>query len=262
MANNLYDVVMHDPLVMIPMMGLSVMTISCAVERAFFWRKLLAEEKQIAHSVMEIARYSLTDAREVAERGSDVSIGRLLVAPLRLNRPTPESFRLALETTAEEEFVKMRKGDKLLETVVGVAPLLGLLGTVFGLMSTFTKLNIGGGSGEGGGGLGKAAEGIGAALTATASGMMIAIVALLLLRTFLSLQTQQEEFFAKVAGDLELIYRQCWYEPAVEGNERLVRGDRLDDYRDNSVANLATTNYNAGSNSSIEPISPEAFFAK
>ncbi len=252
--STLYELVMHDPLVMVPMMGLSVMTISCAVERTLFWKKLLAEEKKIAHSVLEIARYSLTDAREVAERGSDVAIGRLLLAPLRLNRPTPESFRLALETTSEEEFVKMRKGDKLLETVIGVAPLLGLLGTVLGLMNTFTKLNIGGNAGgEGAGGIGKAAEGIGAALTATASGMIIAIVALLLLRTFLSLQTEQEEFFTKVAGDLELIYRQCWYEPAVEESERLQRGDRLHDYR--TPPNPVATN-------NIEPIAPEAFLTR
>jgi biopolymer transport protein ExbB len=106
----------------------------------------------------------------------------------------------------------MRKGDKLLETVIAVAPLLGLLGTVTGLILTFSNLNIGGGGGTEQ--ATAAAAGIGEALITTASGMVVAIMALLVFRMLVSLQSQQMDYFTKVGTQLELIYRQCWYEPA------------------------------------------------
>jgi biopolymer transport protein ExbB len=105
----------------------------------------------------------------------------------------------------------MRKGDKLLETIIAIAPLLGLLGTVTGLISTFGNLNIGGsGSAEE---TAKAAAGIGEALITTAAGMLVAILALLVFRIFVTLQAQQIDYFAEVGSELELIYRQIWYEP-------------------------------------------------
>jgi biopolymer transport protein ExbB len=106
----------------------------------------------------------------------------------------------------------MRKGDKLLETVIAVAPLLGLLGTVTGLILTFSNLNIGGGGG--GDQATKAAAGIGEALLTTASGMMVAIVALLIFRVLVTLQSNQMDYFSEVGSELELIYRQEWYEPS------------------------------------------------
>jgi biopolymer transport protein ExbB len=108
----------------------------------------------------------------------------------------------------------MRKGDKLLETVVGIAPLLGLLGTVTGLIVTFNNLNIGGGGASES--ATKAAAGIGEALITTASGMVVAIIALAFFRIFLTLQSQQVDYFSEVGSELELIYRQVWYEPSVD----------------------------------------------
>ena len=154
--------------VMIPIMGASVFTISCAMERAWFWVRFLQREGQIVHDVLASARRSLDEASAIALRSQDLPIGRFLLAPLRLNRPSPETFRLAMETAGDKEFVKMRKGDKLLETIVAVAPLLGLLGTVTGLIATFSNLNIGGGgTGEQ---ASRAAAGIGEALITTAAG--------------------------------------------------------------------------------------------
>ena len=106
----------------------------------------------------------------------------------------------------------MRKGDKLLETVIAIAPLLGLLGTVTGLIITFGSLKIGGGGSSAD--ATKAAAGIGEALITTAAGMIVAIIALFFFRIFVSLQSQQMDYFSRVGSDLELIYRQVWYEPS------------------------------------------------
>ncbi|NJK42086.1 MAG: MotA/TolQ/ExbB proton channel family protein [Acaryochloridaceae cyanobacterium SU_2_1] len=197
--------------VMIPILGLSVFTLACALERAIFWGRLLSQEQRIVHDVLDAARSNLDEAAVIAKHARFLPIGRFLLAPLCLHQPSPETFRLAMETTGDKEFIKMRKGEKLLETVVAISPLLGLLGTVTGLISTFSNLNIGGGGASDQ--ATKAAAGIGEALLTTAGGMIVAILALLVLRVLVILQAGQLDFFSEVSGELELIYRQIWYEP-------------------------------------------------
>lgn len=201
---------------MIPLFGLSVLTFATALERSWFWLRLLRQEGRIVNDVLDAAYYDLDHAQRIAEQAKQVAIGRFLLAPLQLYQPTPETFRLALESAADKEFVKMRKGDKFLETVVAIAPLLGLLGTVTGLIVTFNNLDIGGGGAGEGATL--AAGGIGEALITTAAGMVVAILALAVFRLFVSLQSQQIDYFSAVGTELELIYRQRWYEPQAGDN--------------------------------------------
>jgi biopolymer transport protein ExbB len=208
--SNVYEFLKAGGPTMIPMTALSVMTFACAFERALFWIKLLTKEQKIVHDVLEASHYNLEDARDIAQRATDLPIGRFLVAPLRLDRPSPDTFRLAMEAAADKEFIQMRKGDKLLESVIAVAPLLGLLGTVTGLIITFANLNIGGGGG--GEQATKAAAGIGEALITTAAGMIVAIIALGIFRVLVTLQSQQMDYFTEVGSELELIYRHEWYE--------------------------------------------------
>jgi biopolymer transport protein ExbB len=170
----------------------------------------------VVHEVLEAAKVDLKTAAAIAEKAQDIPIGRFLLAPLSLNCPSPETFRLAMETAGDREFAEMRRGDKLLETVVAVAPLLGLLGTVTGLILTFINLNIGGGGTSAN--TTAAARGIGEALITTAGGMIVAIVALLIFRVLDSLQARQMDYFSDVGGKLELIYRQNWYEPNFLGD--------------------------------------------
>ena len=195
---------------MVPIIGASVFTVACALERATFWTNLLKREGQVVNEVLDMARQDLNGAAAIATRARDLPIGRFLLAPLSLKNPSPDTFRLALENAADKEFVKMKKGDKLLETVVAVAPLLGLLGTVTGLINTFENLNIGGG--DGAVGATEAAGGIGEALITTAAGMVVAIVALLIFRIMVSLQAQQMDYFSEAGNELELIYREYWVE--------------------------------------------------
>lgn len=209
--SNLLDLVVKGGPVMIPIMGFSVATIACALERAWFWYQLLSQEDRIVHDVLAAARFNLDEARAIAEQAQHLPIGRFLLAPLKLKHPTPETFRLAMEAAGDREFVQMRKGDKLLETTVAVSPLLGLLGTVTGLIATFGNLNIGGGGTTDQ--ATQAAAGIGEALITTAGGMVVAILALLIFRVFVTFQSRQIDYFSEVGTELELIYRQVWYEP-------------------------------------------------
>jgi biopolymer transport protein ExbB len=213
MSNNLFELLVKGGPVMIPIVALSVITIACALERSWFWYRLLSQEDRIVHDVLDAARHNLNQAAAIAEQAQNLPIGRFLLAPLRLRQPSPETFRLAMETAADQEFAQMRKGDKFLESAVGLAPLLGLFGTVTGLIVTFGNLNIGGGGGAAD--TSKAAAGIGEALITTAGGMIVAIIALAIFRVSVTLQAQQTDYFFKAGNELELIYRQIWYEPSL-----------------------------------------------
>lgn len=218
----LIDLVMKGGPVMIPILGFSVATVACGLERAWYWYRLLTQENQVVQDVLEAARHDLAEAEAIAEQSQDVPIGRFLLAPLRLRQPSPETFRLAMEAAGDREFAEMRKGDKLLETTIAVSPLLGLLGTVTGLINTFNNLNIGGGGGEGTSAQAtRAAAGIGEALITTAAGMVVAIIALLIFRLLVSLQARQMDYFSAAGSELELIYRQFWDESELENEEVL-----------------------------------------
>jgi biopolymer transport protein ExbB len=202
--------------VMVPILGCSVLTIATGFERAWFWTRLLQRENEVVNQVLDAARRDLDEAAAIAAQAGDTPVGRFLMAPLRLRNPSPETFRLALENAGDKEFVQMRRGDKILETIVAVAPLLGLLGTVTGLIATFNNLNIGSGGGTD---TSQAAAGIGEALITTAAGMVVAIMALLVFRIMVTFQAQQMDYFSEAGNELELIYRQYWYEPALAASE-------------------------------------------
>jgi biopolymer transport protein ExbB len=207
--STLFDLAAKGGPVMIPMTGLSILTIACALERSWFWWHVLSGEDRLAHRILSAAESDLNKARSIAGSASEVAIARFLYAALKLDQPEPETFRLALESASDKEFAKMHKGDKLLETVIAMAPLLGLLGTVTGLIITFFNLRIGG-SGNAVD-TSKAALGIAEALITTAAGMIVAIVALAIFRLCVSLQAKQMDYFAEIGSELELTYRQIWY---------------------------------------------------
>lgn len=192
---------------MLPLTALSILALATILERSWFWYQLLKQESQIVHRVLDAADQDWDLAAEMARRAENSPIGRFLAAPLQLQQPDPELFRLALEAAAEEELANMRRGDKVLEAVIAISPLLGLLGTVLGLIQTLGNLRIGDlGSSSAAG----VSSGIGEALITTATGLIVAIAALAAYRAFQGLIFKQMKVFRRAGNQLELMYRQDW----------------------------------------------------
>ena len=194
--------------VMYPLIALSVFALAGIMERLIFWFDIIKQEQKTAENILAIARQDLKLAAVAAEQSLKVPVARFLHAPLALENPEPELFRLALESRADEELSGMLKGEKLLEAVITLAPLLGLLGTVTGLIGSFGSLRIGDVAANTKSG--SLTEGIGQALITTAAGLIIAIFASAFHRLFLALQDQQSKLFMKFGNQLELIYRKNW----------------------------------------------------
>jgi biopolymer transport protein ExbB len=192
-----------------PLFGLSVLSLATIMERLWFWFQTLKKEEELAEKVLEAsANHDWDTAAQIAKQERNRQpIGRFLYAPLKRSNPDPETFKLALEAAAEDELGMMRKGDKVLESVVALAPLLGLLGTVLGLIKSLSGIKLGD--------LGTAAGsnvtvGISESLITTATGMIVAIVSLSFYRLFQGLTSGQVKLFRKSGNQLELQYREHW----------------------------------------------------
>ncbi|MGB3237971.1 MAG: MotA/TolQ/ExbB proton channel family protein [Geitlerinemataceae cyanobacterium] len=190
-----------------PLLFLSILSIATIVERIVFWARVLTKERELVDRILETARYDWTMARQVAQQAQNQPIGRFLSAPLQLERPNPEVFELSLESTADEELANMRRGDKILEAVIALSPLLGLFGTVLGLIRSLGSISISD--------LGTAATtgvtlGIGESLISTASGLVVAMISVAFYRLFQAFVFNQVKLFRKAGSELELVYRQFW----------------------------------------------------
>lgn len=194
-------------LAMWPLLALSILSLSVILERLWFWTRILSKEQEIVERVIEAASRDWGVATEIAGLARKQPIGRFLYAPLRLANPDPEVFKLALEASADEELASMRQGDKILEAVIALSPLLGLLGTVLGLIHSLGSIKLGelGTSSTAG-----VTTGIGEALIATATGLIIAITTLAFYRLFQGFLFNQAKIFRRAGNELELLYRQDW----------------------------------------------------
>jgi biopolymer transport protein ExbB len=190
-----------------PLLLLSILSISVVIERSWFWSKILTHEREIAGRVLEAARRDWGAAAEIARKSVNQPIGRFLYSALELQNPQPDVFELAMQASADEELASMRRGDKILEAATTIAPLLGLLGTVLGLIHSLQDIKIGD--------LGSTATegvtlGISQSLYSTALGMFVAILSLAFYRLFQGFMSGQAKVFRQSGNDLELIYRQNW----------------------------------------------------
>jgi biopolymer transport protein ExbB len=205
---NIAELFARGGIAMGPLLLLSILAVGTILERIWFWSRILTREREVSGRVLEAARRDWGAAADIATRSAVLPMGRFLAAPLKLQTPDPEVFRLALETSANEELLAMSRGEKILEAVIALAPLLGLLGTVLGLINSLGSIQISDlGSGDATAGT---SLGISEALISTAAGLIIAITALAFYRLFQGFVFGQAKMFRQAGSELELLYRQSW----------------------------------------------------
>ena len=204
---NITELFAQGGIAMWPLLFLSILSLGTIFERIWFWSRILTREREVAGRVLEAARREWLAATEIAQRSRPLPMGRFLYAALKLPDPHPEVFRLALETSANEELAIMRRGEKGLEAAIALSPLLGLLGTVVGLINSLGSIQL---SQLGGDATAGTALGIGEALISTAAGLVIAIVSMAFYRLFQGFVFGQAKVFRQAGSELELLYRQAW----------------------------------------------------
>lgn len=219
------EIIQKGGVAMWPLLVLSILAVGTIIERLWFWASLLLREREVVNRVLDAATRNWQAAREIALEARRQPIGRYLYAPLRLANPDPDVFRLALESAADDELASMRRGDKLLEAIIALAPLLGLLGTVLGLIHSLGSLSI---SDLGTQATAGVTLGIGNALISTATGLVVAITSLAFYRLFQGFWFNQVKIFRKAGSELELLYRQDWLQSEFTDTHNSVKANTTD----------------------------------
>jgi biopolymer transport protein ExbB len=161
-------------LMMIPLALCSVVAAVVAFERIFALRRSKVVPSRIAE-VAEIAtpERDLSVAIEVCQRNPGVFANILRVGLESAHLPWEQAREAVLEA-GRQETPNLERNLVWLETVAGVAPLLGLLGTVLGMIKTFAAI-----AAQGLGDPQVLSEGISEAMITTATGLAIGIPALI-----------------------------------------------------------------------------------
>lgn len=191
--------------VMWPLLGFSVLAIALIIERVAFWVRINRRQSRVVRDVLSLYRKdNVVGALEKLKQNADLPMARIFLAALELEQPTPEEFRLALESEAQAEIPLLKRFNTVFDTIISLSPLLGLLGTVLGLINSFASLNLGdiGGTQTAG-----VTSGISEALVSTAAGLVVAIFTLFFANSFRGLYQRQAALIQEYGGQMELLYR-------------------------------------------------------
>lgn len=189
--------------VMFPLLGLSIYSLTMILERSLFWLGISRQQNKVVKQLLNLYRDDPDAANMMLKRHLNLPIARIFLVALSLERSTPQKFKLALESAAQAEIPILKRFSNSFETVISVSPLLGLLGTVLGLISSLSSLQLGDIESSQATGV---TGGIGEALTSTAAGLIIAIATLFFASIFRGLYLQQIALIQEVGGQLELIH--------------------------------------------------------
>ncbi|NEP19461.1 MAG: MotA/TolQ/ExbB proton channel family protein [Leptolyngbya sp. SIO4C1] len=190
-----------------PLLGASLLVVTLILERTRFWLQIAKKQPQVVRQCLDLYRQEPQAAIALLKKHPYLPMSRIFLAALSLEQATPEEFRLALESAAQAELPLLKRFHTVFETVVGVAPLLGLLGTILGLIGALSSLQIGDIGSERAAGV---TAGIGEALYSTAFGLIVAMLTLLFANLFQGLYRRQRAAIEEYGGRLEILYRRYY----------------------------------------------------
>lgn len=180
---------------MVPLLACSIVSLAVVIERILFWRR--ARSRGPVEKLLQLVeRREFVKATELG-RKVDLPAARVLTAGLEHRNP---SLPKALEVAAQAEMPILKKRLTILDTIITLAPLLGLLGTITGMISSFGIMSEAG--------LGQphaVTGGVAEALIATAAGLLIAILTLIPYNYFSNRAERELEEIEYYGSRLELL---------------------------------------------------------
>ena len=183
-----------------PLLVCSVVSLAVIVERLLFWVRATAQRNDpLICRLFDLTEAGDFDAAVALGQGSASMAARVLVAGL-----AHRAYGLVptMEAAAVSEIEGMKRGLSVLDTIITLAPLLGILGTVAGIIESFELL------GEAGIQDPQAVTGgIAQALVTTATGLSVAIVTLLPYNAFTRRVEKVTKYLEKLTTHYEVTYQ-------------------------------------------------------
>jgi biopolymer transport protein ExbB len=166
---------------MLPILACSAIGLAIVLERFWTLRRSAVLPPGLGEQVRSWAHSQQLNPAHIQALRENSPLGELLAAALSVRNRSREEIRERIEDTGRHVVHGLERYLNTLGTIALIGPLLGLLGTVFGLIRMFLAVMV-----SGVGDPMKMAGGIGEALVCTASGLVIAIPAYVLHRYFRS----------------------------------------------------------------------------
>jgi len=188
-----------------PLLVCSILSLTISIERLFYWWRERRRADRERLSTM-LGQIKSGDIQQILAMGKDKTgafrsldfIGRIVVSGLRHRS---RGWRESIEIAAEDEMEHMKRGLNVLDTIITMAPLLGILGTVLGIIHSFDLLGTSGIEDP------KAVTGgIAQALITTAAGLAIALMTLVPFNYFVAKLNKAAKEINKVAARFEAAY--------------------------------------------------------
>ena len=195
----MFDLFEKGGIVMYPLLACSLVSLTLILERGLFWiREKRRADDCIVNDVLELARLRKYEQIKKGTEGAADYVVRVLLCGL-VHREY--SLSKAMEMAALEEIKRMKKYLPVLDTIITAAPLLGILGTVIGIIHSFDMLGRAGIQDPQ-----AVTSGIAQALITTAAGLLIAIFTLFPYNYFMSKVEKAAIRMEKYATSLEIVY--------------------------------------------------------
>jgi biopolymer transport protein ExbB len=188
--------------VMWPILIVLTVGITVIVERfLFIVNENRRSEPEVVSKMLEtVEKGDLNGALQIGKKSND-TVARIVTYSLtHLDSITPAFFR-----AASQELARYQQGMATLDTCITAAPLLGLLGTVTGMMRTFGSL----GTGDIGAAAGQITGGVAEALIATMTGLFIAIICLFPYNIMNARTEQMKQEIADASHALEILMKKA-----------------------------------------------------
>lgn len=172
-----------------PLVACSVLALALVIERFFSLKTQKIAPPKLLAEAMTVSRASVPSPDVVTQLEQNSLLGEVLASGFRALNANPriseEDLRSMMEGAGRQAAHKLERYLAALATIASAAPLLGLLGTVIGMIEIFgSQSGAGGASSSAVGNPAQLAQGISIALYNTAFGLMVAIPALIFWRYF------------------------------------------------------------------------------
>jgi len=183
--------------------------LACILERFAYWKDVIKKNDKKLMTTIE--KYATISSVEHTKQNmvNSIPLERVLCDALKiidrslLNNYKNIDIKLALEISIQSIQSEFGKFSNLFATIITVSPLLGLLGTVLGLINSFSFIKLG----ESGVNVQEVTGGISEALISTATGLVIAIITLVFSNFFNSLWKKENSILNQYCGKFEMLYR-------------------------------------------------------
>jgi len=164
---------------MMPLFACSVIAIAIIVERLWSLQSQRISPPELITQIWQWLRFKQVDEQRIHSLQDNSPLGQILAAGLKNRDCSREVIRESIEDVGRHVTATLAKNLNTLGTIAAISPLLGLLGTVIGMIKVFAVITT-----EGVGNPETLAGGISEALLTTAAGLLVAIPSLIFYRYF------------------------------------------------------------------------------